>query len=169
MSDEAKESDGRGPSQRGVEIAVALLAMAFGVLILAGSIQAGMNWGIDGPRPGFFPFYISVFIIGASVINLVSVMSGSGAEGGRFATWEELRRVLSVVAPTAAYVALIPMIGIYVSSFLLIGVFMLWLGGYSLVRTLPIAVLIPVCVFVVFEFWFQIALPKGPLEYVLGL
>ena len=169
MSDESQKEDGRGPSQLAVEMAVAGLAMAFGILVLIGSVQAGMNWGVDGPRPGFFPFYIALFIIAASLINLYKVMSPSIAGGGVFASWEELRRVLSVAAPTTAYVALIPFLGIYVSSFLLIGVFMSWLGGYTWVRTLPIAIAIPVCVFIIFEFWFLIALPKGPLEYWLGL
>ena len=76
---------------------------------------------------------------------------------------------MSVVVPATIYVALVPFLGIYVSSILLIAVFMMWLGSYSAWKTLPIAVGVPVVVYIVFERYFQIALPKGPIEYWLGL
>ena len=65
--------------------------------------------------------------------------------------------------------ALVPFLGIYVSSILLIAVFMMWLGGYSVWTTLPIAIGVPVIAYIVFERYFQIPLPKGPIEYWLGL
>ena len=46
-------------------------------------------------------------------------------------TWRQLFQVLSVALPTAVYVALIPIIGIYVASALLIALFMIWLGRYG--------------------------------------
>ena len=169
MSDENHSSAERGPSHQAVEIGVALLTLAFGGVIMFGSVQAGMNWGVEGPRPGFFPFYISLFIIGASLINIVNVMTGSDGKPGIFSSWEQLGRVMSVVVPTTLYVVLVSYIGMYVSSALLIAFFMLWLGRYSLWMTLPIAIGIPFVAYVVFERYFQIALPKGPIEYALGL
>jgi putative tricarboxylic transport membrane protein len=77
--------------------------------------------------------------------------------------------VMSVVVPATIYVALVPLLGIYVSSMLLIAFFMMWLGKYNAWKTLPIAVGVPVVVYVVFERYFQIPLPKGPIEYWLGL
>ena len=169
MSEHTPSETEKGPGHRGVEIGAALFTLVIGVIICLGSIQAGIGWGVEGPRPGFFPFYISLFIIGASVVNLAQV-SRAGAEGPRlFATWEELRRVLSVLVPTALYVALVPVLGIYVSSLLLIAVFMLWLGQYSLALTLPLAIGIPAFTYLVFERWFMIPLPKGPIEGLLGL
>jgi len=158
-----------GPSHRTIEIAVALSTLAFGFIILLGSLQVGIDWGVEGPRPGFFPFYISLFIIVSSIYNLVQATSLGGIKQGLFSTWEQLRRVLSVVVPATVYVALVPFLGIYVSSMLLIAVFMMWLGGYSAWKTAPIAVGVPAVVYVVFERYFQIALPKGPIEYWLGL
>ena len=34
--------------------------MAFGALVIVGSVQAGINWGAEGPQAGFFPFYIGL-------------------------------------------------------------------------------------------------------------
>lgn len=158
-----------GPSHRVVEIAVALLTLAFGLVVLFGSLQVGIGWGVEGPKPGFFPFYVSLFIIVGSGYNLAQATVLGGVKSGLFSTWEQLGRVLSVVVPTTIYVALVPFLGIYVSSFLLIGVFMIWLGKYSVWSTLPVALGVPLVTYVVFERYFQIALPKGPFEYWLGL
>ena len=48
-----------------------------------------------------------------------------------FAEWSQLRQVVSVVVPTAVYVALVPYIGMYVVIGLADRVFMKWFGRYS--------------------------------------
>jgi putative tricarboxylic transport membrane protein len=168
MSDPSHTAES-GPSQRTIEILVALGTLTFGIVVLIGSWQVGIDWGVEGPKPGFFPFYVALFIIVASLYNLVQAISLAGIKPGLFSTWEELRRVLSVVVPASIYVALVPFLGMYVSSILLIAVFMMWIGQYSAWKTLPIAVGIPAVAYIVFERYFQIPLPKGPIEYWLGL
>ncbi len=169
MSQETHVGAELGPSHRSVEIGVALMTLTFGFLVLIGSMRVGIDWGVEGPRPGFFPFYISLFIIVGSIINLVQVARPGGVKRGVFSSWEQLYRVMSVVVPTSIYVALVPFLGIYASSILLIGVFMIWLGGYSLWKTMPIALGVPAIAYIVFERYFQIPLPKGPIEYWLDL
>ena len=70
--------------------------------------------------------------------------------------------------PTIAYVVLISLIGIYVASAIYIAAFMLWQGKFKLVLTLAISIGVPVALFLLFEIWFLVALPKGPLERMLG-
>ena len=62
-----------------------------------------------------------------------------------------------------------PWLGLYVASFLLIAVFMKWLGRYSWTLTLGVAIAVPLIAFVMFEKWFLVPLPKGPIEELLGL
>lgn len=168
MSDQSHSAE-TGPLQRPVEMAVALATLMFGGLVLIGSLQVGIDWGVEGPKPGFFPFYVSLFIIVGGLYNLWQALIHGNIKEGLFSSWEQLRRVLSVVVPSTIYVVLVPWLGMYVSSILLIAVFMMWLGQYSVWKTLPIAVGVPVVVYIVFERYFQIALPKGPIEYWLGL
>jgi putative tricarboxylic transport membrane protein len=156
-----------GPSHRAVEIGVALASIAFAVLVIVGSIQAGINWGAEGPRAGFFPFYISLFILVASMVNLFSAIMDMPREK-LFAEWGQLLRVLSVIVPTAVYVGIIPTLGIYVSSALLIALFMKWLGKYGWPIVAAISIGVPVATFLVFEKWFLVPLPKGPVEEMLG-
>ena len=158
----------RGPLQRSVEIGVAVAIALFAVVVMFGSVQAGIGWAVEGPRAGFFPFYVGLVILLASAINLVRIF-GESKSGHMFASWQQLRSVMSVLVPTAIYVSALPYLGIYVTSALLIGGFMKWLGRYSWAMTLLISLGIPVLTYLTFERWFLVPLPKGPLEDVLGL
>jgi putative tricarboxylic transport membrane protein len=156
-----------GPSHRAVEIGVALAITGFAVLVIIGSVKAGVDWGAEGPRAGFFPFYVAMFILLSSVVNLFSAFMDL-PRGQLFAEWGQLGRVVAVIIPTTLFVVLIPWIGIYASSVLLIALFMKWLGKYRWTIVAAVSIAVPVATFVVFEKWFLVPLPKGPLEAMLG-
>jgi len=162
-----QETSASGPSHRSVEVGVAIGVLLFGALVMYGSIQAGIGWGAEGPKAGFFPFYIGLALVISSVVNFWNAWRETDA--GLFAEWSQLRQVLAVVIPTAIYVAAIPFIGLYVSSIVLIAFFMRWLGKYNWLIIAAVAIGMPVITYIVFEKWFLVPLPKGPLENWLGL
>jgi hypothetical protein len=166
MSDGIDRASRSGPSHRTVEIGVAVAMAVFAAIIIGGSIEAGIGWGVEGPKAGFFPFYVGIAILIASIVNLIQARAEPVEP--RFADWSQLRQVAAVAAPTAVYVAVMPWIGIYVSSALLIGFFMKRLGNYAWHLIAAIALGVPLVTFVVFEKWFLVPLPKGPLETWLG-
>ena len=168
MSDTANESGGTGPSHRGVEGGVAIVVASIGLIAIIGSLKVGIGWGDEGPRAGFFPFYIGLAIVLSSAVNLFQLLAAEN-DNATFATWDQIRKVLAVVIPTAIYVGVLPSIGIYISSALLIGAFMMWLGKYRWIVAIPTAIGVPIFFFVVFERWFLVPLPKGPIEKLLGL
>lgn len=156
-----------GPGHHWVEVGLATFTALFGLIVVVGSIEVGIGWGIDGPRAGFFPFYIGVFILAASAFNLFQ--SFLMPRNRVFAEWSQLRQVLAVVIPSAVYVALVPSIGIYLASMLLMAVFMKWLGRYGWGLVLSVSIGVPVIFYLMFEKWFLVPLPKGPIEEFLGL
>ena len=156
-----------GPSQRWVEIGMAIFTLAFAVAVIGGSMKVGYGWSFDGPQPGFFPFYVGVIVFAGSLVNLFQAWK-HGERRRIFAEWGQLWQVGSVVAPTALYVGLVPWIGIYAASILLIAGFMKWFGRYRWPLVLAVAIGVPVVTFVVFERWFLVPLPKGPIEDFLG-
>jgi hypothetical protein len=166
MSDDVY-SAGAGPSQRSAEIGVALFMLLFAGLVIYGSLQVGINWGAEGPRAGFFPFYVALIILVASLVNLARAFMAPPA--GLFAEWGQLRQVFSVILPTTVYVLLVPWLGLYVSSILLIAVFMRWLGHYGWGTVAAVSVGVPATAYVMFENWFLVPLPKGPIEDFLHL
>jgi hypothetical protein len=166
MSDTSHAGAG-GPTHRGVEIAVALILIGFGAVVVAGSLQAGIGWGPEGPKSGFFPFYLGLSIVGASVANLVSAFTQDPRK--LFADWAQILQVLSVVVPTTVYVLAIPFAGIYATSLVLIAGFMMWLGRYSVGMAAAVSVGTVVAIYLMFEKWFLVPLPKGPIEDFFGL
>ncbi len=161
-------SQAGGPFHRWVEAGVALFMALFGVIVIVGSMQVGIGWGAEGPKSGFFPFYLGVLIVGASGANLARALI-EGERDQLFADWSQLGQVLSVVIPTTVYVVIVPWTGIYLASALLIAVFMKWFGRYGWGLTLTIALGVSVITYVMFEKWFLVPLPKGPIEDLLGL
>src|SRR6476619_4396266 len=156
-----------GPTHKMVEAGVTLLITLFGLIVIFGSVKAGINWGAEGPRAGFFPFYIGIFIVVASAINLWHGLRGG--DDGLFAEWGQLRQVMSVVIPTAIYVGAMPFTGLYLASIIFIGWFMRWLGKYSWLTVAVVALGMPIVTYLIFERWFLVPLPKGPIEEWLGL
>jgi putative tricarboxylic transport membrane protein len=156
----------QGPAHRSIELAFAGLMGLFGIAVVYGAWRAGIGWGFEGPKAGFFPFIIGLGLIGATAVNIWQGLQGS--ETKVFAEWDQLKQVGVVTLPIAIYIALIPFLGIYVSSVLLIAYFMMKISDYGPVRTAIIAIAVPFLTFLVFERWFLVALPKGPLETMLG-
>jgi len=167
MSDPSQAPGSLGPRQRLVETVVALAIGALGVVAMIGSLQVGIGWGLEGPKSGFFPFWIGAIVVLASAVNVVRALAIP--RDRLFAEWSQLAQVRKVVIPMAIYVAAVPFLGIYVSSALLIAGFMRWLGRYRWPLTLCISVALPILIYVTFENWFLVPLPKGPLEDWLGL
>jgi len=164
-----------GVTMRWMEIATALAFAFAGAVAIWDSARLGAGWGADGPRSGYFPFWIGLLLVVASAANLLSVAraapKGEDAGGGTapmFLTWDQAKTVATVFIPTTIYVAAIPFTGIYVASAVLVAWFMTRLGGFALLRAIPAGIATAVVTFVVFEIWFLVALPKGPLEEFLG-
>jgi hypothetical protein len=166
MTEKSGVPAANGPSHRSIEAGVAIAMIVFALIVITGSIQVGIGWVGGGPRPGFFPFYCGLFVLVASVLNLLASMSEPRSK--LFAEWGQLGRVMSVVIPSVIYVVLVPYVGMYLASVLLIIVFMKWLGRYNWVMTIGIAVGVMIATFFVFERWFLVPLPKGPIETYLG-
>ena len=163
----AHPSRNAGPTHRAVEAGVTLVIGLFGAIVVYGSVKAGINWGAEGPRAGFFPFYIGLFIIVSSAVNLWNTIRDD--DGALFAEWDQLRQVFSVVVPTAIYVAVLPFTGLYLASMVFIAWFMRWLGKYEWPIIAAISLGMPIVTYFILERWFLVPLPKGPIEEWLGL
>jgi hypothetical protein len=66
------------------------------------------------------------------------------------------------------YIIAMVWLGIYLPSALLIGYFMRRYGKFGWLSAVSVSLAVPVAFFVVFERWFLVPLPKGPIENLLG-
>ena len=151
---------------------VAALLLAFGAVLVWESRRLGSQWGADGPQPGYFPFYVGLLICISSIANLIAAFRAPAASDKPFVTRGQLKMVLTVMLPSVVYVALIwnPVfpLGIYEASVLFIAFFMRLLGKYAWPKIAAVSVGVMFVFFLMFEVWFKVPLPKGPLEALIG-
>jgi putative tricarboxylic transport membrane protein len=157
-----------GVSTRAVEMVVAGVILLLGLIVVFDSRRVGAGWGDDGPQAGYFPFYIGLILCAASAWTLLRAVFSNHAAAETFVSRKKLRLVLSVFAPSLIYVLAIYVIGIYVASTLFIGAFMYWHGRFPWIKIIPVSVIVPLSMFLMFEVWFLVPLPKGPLEALVG-
>ena len=150
-----------------VEAVTALPLAGIGAAALWDSRRIGAGWTEDGPQSGYFPFWVGVILVLASLGTLAQALR-PGRQDGIFVTWPQLRMVLSVLVPTAVYVAVIPALGIHLASALLVACCMVALGRFAWWVAVATGLAVAVLAFVTFEIWFLVALPKGPVEEFLG-
>ncbi len=155
-------------SNRAVDNAVSALLLAFAGLLAFDNWRTGMSWDATGPQAGYFPFYLSLILAAASVYGIVKELAARRSESQPFVRREQLWRVLQVLVPTILFCALMQWLGLYVASFLLIAGFMVAVGRIAVWKSVLTAVVFSVAMFVTFEVAFDVIMPKGPLEALLG-
>ena len=166
---EAGRADEGVASTRLVEAVVAVLVLAFGVLVIAGSWTLGSGWTSDGPGAGYFPFYIGLILCLSGAGILVQALRHREPEGAEpFVTRQQFGRVLAVLVPAAFYVLAVQFVGIYVASAVYIALFMIVLGKYPRFKSVLLALAVMGLFYALFEVWFKVPLYKGAFN-VLGL
>jgi hypothetical protein len=156
--------------RKSAELAVSALFFVLGAIVIADSVRLGFGWQeVHGPRPGYFPFYIGLIMCVSALVNAVRGLMLDRAANKTFVQVDQLKMVLAVLVPTAVFAVLVTWIGIYASAVLFIGFFMFWLGKYPWWKVAAVSLGTSVVLYLVFEKWFKVPLPKGPLENLLGL
>ena len=140
--------------------------MLLGGIVLFDAIRLGIGWGTDGPKSGFFPFWLALIMVVTCGIIILQTLWRSSREA--FVTRVQLGPVLQVFWPAVAMVFLTHFVGLYVASALYIGFYMRWVGRHSWFAVAGLSIAIPVISFLIFETWFLVPMPKGPLENWLG-
>src|SRR2546426_5255278 len=98
---------------RAADLTTALLVMAGGLLVLWDSLRVGIGWNTDGPRSGFFPFWLAVVLL----LCVAGIVVQTIRRGDRRAlvTREALGPVLQKLPPAAPFVLLIQPVRLHVA------------------------------------------------------
>ncbi len=170
------EQQRSGIREVGPEIGVSGLLMALGAMVVFDSVRLGAGWADDGPQSGYFPFYIGLMLLASSGFVLVKAVMGWMASSRgeadaspEFVGYEELKLVMAMLVPATIYVVAMSFVGLYAASIVLIAWFMRRHGRFGWPLSAAVSVGVPLTVFLVFERWFLVPLPKGPIEALLGL
>jgi putative tricarboxylic transport membrane protein len=155
-------------SIRSVDVVVSLLLLVLAAALGYDNWRTGIGWDSTGPEPGYFPFYLSVILAGASLYGLGVAYLSRREAAETFVTRAQLRRVMAVFVPTLLFCLATQFLGLYVASFVLIAGFMRIVGKIALWKSLATAVVFTALMFVTFDIAFDVIMPKGPLEAAFG-
>jgi len=155
-------------SIRAADVVVSLLLFALALTLGYDNWRTGAGWESTGPQSGYFPFYLSVILGGASLYGLVAAFLSRREASEVFVTRAQLRRVMAVFVPTLLFCLAMQYLGLYVASFLLIAGFMRVVGKIALWKSLLTAFVFTAAMFLTFDIAFDVIMPKGPLEAALG-
>jgi hypothetical protein len=150
------------------EFLVSAFLMVLAVMCVVDSIRVGIGWAPDGPRAGYFPFFIGLGLAAVSAILMVQQLLRWKVDKREFVEVDQAKSVFAILWPTVLYAMLIAPLGIYLASVVLIVDFMRRHGGYSWLRAGGVALSVMALLFATFEIWFKVPLPKGPIEALFG-
>jgi hypothetical protein len=157
---------------RALNLATAALLMLLSGIVIYDALRIGVGWGSEGPQSGFFPFWLAPLLATVSIVLFVRALRSWSQEP--FVTRERFVPVLKVLGPLAGFIVLTDPpgpwsgLGLYVAAGLYLGFYMRWVGRHDWRTVVALATAVPVLTFVIFETWFLVPMPKGPVETWLG-
>lgn len=158
---QSPDGTGKGPATYLADAVVAVLIMVMGGIVIYGSRTLGSTWTSDGPGSGYFPFYIGLILFIAGLGILCQALFAKEKNTAVFVDGEQIKRVLSVLIPAAAYILAVQFIGLYIGSAIYIALFMMILGKFSWIKSVIAGFVVNALFFLLFEVWFKVPLFKG--------
>ena len=142
--------------------------LAAGIVLLAAGIGYGFATGQlpdrtlpDTPGPAFFPWLITLGLLGLSAALAVRGLIAVRRRDEVFSGYRLPGRGWLALGGFAAYLLLLPYAGFVLASVPFCGGLVVLYGERRAVIALAAAVLIPLILFLVFSTGFQVLLPRG--------
>jgi high-affinity Fe2+/Pb2+ permease len=143
---------------RNADRITAVLLLIVSAAFAAGALKFYKWWGHDGPGSAFLPFWLGVVM--ACLAALMLVRSSK-----ELAEWlpkgEAGKRVLVVLGVTAAFIALLKVLGMVVGTALFLIVLVRYLGRHRWWVTIAIALAAAALNWLVFVRWLRVPMPEG--------
>ena len=164
QNEQAQETGAVVATNGKVDAVVAAILLVIGLVVMWQAYLLGASWTSDGPGSGYFPFYIGIIITVSSLGILYQALISKNRDTDAFVDTVQLKRVTQVFVPALVYVLGVNFLGLYVASAIYVALSMIFLGNYSVLKSVVIGVVINAVFFAMFEVWFKVPLYKGSLE-----
>jgi putative tricarboxylic transport membrane protein len=144
---------------RSADRITAVLLLIVSAAFAAGALKYYKWWGHDGPGPAFLPFWLGVVMACLAALMLFRKTSPLPVpwlpQGGA------RTRVLVVLGVTAAFIALLKVLGMVVGTVLFLVVLVRYLGRHPWWLTISIALAAAGVNWLVFVHWLRVPMPEG--------
>jgi putative tricarboxylic transport membrane protein len=139
--------------------AVILLALA--VAYSATAARQHTYWSATGPAAGFLPFWLGVALAILAVILLVGAVRQPDPGPAWAPRGHGAVRFVVVILATAAFIVIMPIVGMTLATALFLTILLRALEGRSWLTTLGVAVGMAAANWAVFVWWLGIPFPAG--------
>ncbi|MDR7543009.1 MAG: tripartite tricarboxylate transporter TctB family protein [Armatimonadota bacterium] len=146
---------------------MALLLLAGSILLAQEALRLPVAWTTTGPGSGFFPLALSVGMAFNAALILIKSLRVPLNPGAPFIPVAARRPLLIVSLPIVAVLALMNVLGIYLGGAIYLAGYMRLVGHHRWSQVALVAVGIPLALFLLFERWFLLPLPKGSVLELL--
>lgn len=150
-----------------VEYVVCAFLLLMGIVLFQEALRLGPGWGVNGPQPGFFPFVMTLMVVGGALVT-VFLSLRSPDKRPFFEVSEEIVDLVKVGTPVLVAIFILQWAGIYITAGLYIGFFMAWYGRFKWYWALFGAVTLPVVMWLVLTRGFNLPMPRS-MFYEAGL
>ncbi len=146
-----------------VDILVASVILCIGLIVGFDSFRMGVGWGMDGPKPGFFPFVMAALVvIGCLIVFRQAVKGTSSVKGSKpFVPEGGMKPVLTVLIPACGMVLLTEVVGLYIAAMIYLIAYIRFVGEFRWRTVLLVSIPIPLISYWVFDKVFLIPMPMG--------
>ncbi|MGH2348812.1 MAG: tripartite tricarboxylate transporter TctB family protein [bacterium] len=149
---------------RRAEIVAAALLVLFALAMVRQASKLAIGWTDIGPGSGFMPFWLSVGVAAAGAVILTqSMRAPRTGEDEPFIPSRSWKPLLIMFLPMVAVIALLDWLGIYIGGGLYLAGYTRLVGRFRWVTVAVISVVVPFVLFLIFEKWFLMPLPKGTI------
>ena len=122
-------------------------------------------WNASGPGSGFLPFWLGVALAILAVILLVGAVRQRDAGPAWAPRGHGAVRFVVVIVATAAFIVLMPVVGMTLATALFLAVLLKALEGRSWPTTLGVAVGMAAVNWAIFTWWLRVPFPTGFLGF----
>jgi hypothetical protein len=154
---------------RRAEIFTSLFFVVIGSIVIVDAVRVGFRWGSSGPEAGWFPFYLAVGTLICSAVitgkNLIRFKK-EGPSSARLIPEGALTPILWVLLPSIGMVLLTQLVGLHVAAAVFLAFYMRAVGKIGWITVVPVSILTPLALYIVFDRLFLIPLPGGMLGSV---
>ena len=144
---------------------VALGILFIGIIVMVDTGMLGSGWGMSGPEPGFFPFYMGLGVVLCSLFVFLKAFKAYKKEvpgtGKRLIAKGGLAPILWVLIPSLGMVLLTELIGLHLATVLFLMFYMRVVGNIQWTTVVLVGLMLPLATFIVFDKLFLIPMPEG--------
>jgi putative tricarboxylic transport membrane protein len=143
----------------------AVLLLAFGAGYALTAARSYTYWGAHGPGSGFFPFWLGLALAVLATLFLVGAVRQPEPGPAWLPDRRGALRFAVVVGTSALFIALVPVLGMTLTTALFLLGLLRLLEGHRWAIALGVAIATAAVNWAIFTWWLSVPFPTGPLGF----